>query len=60
MIRYYDAMCKNYRIPITEYTKEIDEEVKRFLNRNREYFLMYLSKDDGYVEDMWCITNWLD
>ena len=60
MIKYYDAMCTNYCIPITEYTEEIEQEVKEFLKAHTDYFLMYLSTEDGYLEDMWCITNWLE
>lgn len=60
MKKYYDAMCGNYCIPTIEYTKEIEQEVKEFLKANRDYFLMYLSADDGYWEDMWCVTNFLE
>jgi hypothetical protein len=59
-MKYYDTMCGNYCIPTKEYTEEIEQEVKEFLKANRDYFLMYLSADDGYEEDMWCITNWLE
>ena len=60
MKRYYDGMCGNYCIPVSEYTKEIDNEVKEFLKQNLEYFLMYLSTDCGYEEDMWCVTNYTE
>lgn len=60
MKKYYDPMCGNYCIPTTEYTEEIEKEVKEFLKANRDYFLMYLSTDDGYMEDMWCITDWIE
>ena len=60
MERYYDVYCGNFCIPITEYTDEIEQEVKEFLKLHRNYFLMYLSVVDGYEQDMWCVTNWLD
>lgn len=60
MIKYFDAMADNYCIPITEYTEEIEVEVKEFLKSHTDYFMMYLSVNDGYEEDMWCITNWLE
>lgn len=60
MKRYYDPMCENYCIPITEYTEEIENEVKEFLKENTDYFLMYLSTEDGYMENEWCITNWIE
>lgn len=60
MKRYYDDDLENYCIPITEYTEEIEAEVKEFLKSHTDYFMMYLSVNDGYEEDMWCITNWLE
>lgn len=60
MINYFDPMCENYCIPITDYTEEIEKEVKIFLKKHTDYFLMYLSTKDGYEEDMWCITNWIE
>lgn len=60
MEKYYNYHCGNYCIPITEYTKEMEQEVKDFLKTHRDYFLMYLSIDDGYEENMWCVTNWLE
>jgi hypothetical protein len=59
MKKYYDAMLGNYCIPVIEYTAKIEQEVKEFLKANRDYFLMYLSADDGYWEDMWFVTNFL-
>ena len=60
MEKYYNKFIGNYLIPIKDYTKEIENEVKEFLKKHRDYVLMYLSADDGYEEDMWCITNWLE
>ena len=60
MKKYYHMHSGNYLIPISEFTKEIEQEVKEFLKSHREYFLMYLSVDDGCEEDMWCVTNWLE
>lgn len=60
MNKYYDAMYGNYCIPVAEYTEKIDREVKEFLKEHTDYFLMYLSVDYGYEENMWCITNWLE
>ena len=60
MKKYYNMHCGNFCIPITEYTAEIEQEVKEFLKTHREYFLMYLSTDDGYDIDMWCVTDWLE
>lgn len=57
---YYQLHCGNFCIPVTEYTKEIEHEVIEFLKTHRDYVLMYLSTDDGYEEDMWCVTNFLE
>lgn len=57
---YYQCHCGNYCIPVSEYTKEIEHEVMEFLKTHRDYFLMYLSVDDGCEEDMWCVSNWLE
>ena len=47
MNKYYDDMLGNYCIPIEEYTEEIEAEAKEFLKANTDYFLMYLSVNDG-------------
>ena len=60
MNKYYDNMLGNYCIPITEYTEEIDKEVKEYLKEHTDYFLMYLSIKSGYECNMWCVTNWLE
>ena len=60
MEKYYDKHCGNFCIPIAEYTAEIQHEVKSYLMEHTDYFLMYLSTEDGYEENMWCITNWLE
>lgn len=57
---YYQLYCGNFCIPVTKYTKEIEHEVIEFLKAHRDYFLMYLSTDDGYEEDMLCVTNFLE
>ena len=59
MKKYYDDMLGNYCIPIEQYTEEIEQEVKEFLKQYKDYFLMYLSAENGYETDMWCITNFL-
>ena len=60
MEKYYDKHCGNFCIPVTEYTAEIQHEAEVFLMEHTDYFLMYLSTEDGYEENMWCITNWLE
>ena len=60
MKKYYNKFTGDYCIPTTEYTTEVELEAKEFLKTNRDYFLMYLSVEDGHEEDMWCITNWLE
>lgn len=61
MKRYYDHFADNYCIPIKDFTEELEQEVKEFLKLHRaEYFLLYLSVEDGYEEDMWCVTSWLE
>jgi hypothetical protein len=60
LMKYYDTHLKNYCIPVNEYTGKIITEAINFLKQNKDYFLLYLSIDDGYEENMWCITNFLE
>ena len=61
MDKYYDNYADNYCIPIKDFTKELEQEVKEFLKAHRrEYFLLYLSEEDGYECNMWCVTSWLE
>lgn len=59
LINYYDEHTGNYTIPVTDFANVV-ENVMTFLKTNRDYFLMYLSDKDGYEEDMWCVTNWIE
>lgn len=57
MKRFYNVRCGNYLIPVRSYSLNMDLKVKEFLKEHREYFLVYLSVEDGYEENMWCVTK---
>lgn len=57
MKRFYNPSCGNYLIPVSVYSLNMDLKVKEFLKEHREYSLIYLSVEDGYEENMWCVTN---
>lgn len=60
MKRFYNAYCGNYLIPVSVYSLNMDLKVKEFLKEHREYFLIYLSVEDGYEENMWCVTKFYE
>lgn len=56
---YFTGHAGNYAIPVDDFANVMDD-VLMFLKTNRDYFLMYISEKDGYEENMWCISNWLE
>lgn len=57
--KYYDFMVGNFAIPTAEFTIGVLNDTLEFIKRNREYFILFCSHEDGYEEDFYCVTNFL-
>ena len=55
---YYEPHSGNYCIPVEDFTEEVLKDTLKFIktNKHNDYYLSFARKEDGYVEDYWCVS----
>ena len=56
-IKYFDPHSGNFCIPVEDFTSEVQKDTVEFLKEKRySYAVCYLSEEDGYDNDFYCVT----